>query len=333
MDIVKEVFKKVSFNKNKLIAYGFKQTDDHLHYERSFYENFKAVIDIDSQGEVSASVYDEDMDDEYLPVKNNSQNGEFVSTVRYHFLTLLEDIKANGFDKTYFQSPQANRIAAYIKAEFGDEALFLFKKDGDKDTGVFKDRTSGKWYGIIMNIDYRKLGIEKDGKVDIINVKLKPDMIDELITNDGFHRAYHMNKHYWLSLRLDETLIDEVIMSLVAKSHDAIAATSNEWIVPANPNWFDIFEYCDRKGNITWHRIKGIRPNDTIYLYITSPIKALMYRFKVLKADENGIIMKRERKYPKDRYPYSTLVAHGIKMVRGPRKVNTNLSELLKEEQ
>ena len=57
---------------------------------------------------------------------------------------------------------------------------------------------------------------------DIINLKLESDEIETLIKKEGFYPAYHMNKKYWITLILDETLSDETIIEYIKKSYENV---------------------------------------------------------------------------------------------------------------
>ena len=129
-------------------------------------------------------------------------------TIRDEFIKTLEDIKQNCTINKLFVSDQSNRIADLILKKYQDSPDFLFCEE---TTGVFRNKNNKKWYGIIMNIDYKKF-LEKDGKTDVINIKLNPDKINDLINEEGFFRAYHMNKKSWVSIVLDDTVKDEKIM-------------------------------------------------------------------------------------------------------------------------
>ena len=47
-------------------------------------------------------------------------------------------------------------------------------------------------------------------------------MIKELIKNNGFYKAYHMNKKSWISVILDNTLDNEIIYSLIDQSYNNV---------------------------------------------------------------------------------------------------------------
>ncbi|WP_435056293.1 MmcQ/YjbR family DNA-binding protein, partial [Thomasclavelia cocleata] len=71
---------------------------------------------------------------------------------------------------------------------------------------TLKTNETNKWYGLIMNIPYKSLKIEKEGKIDVLNVKNKPSKIEHLIDFKHYFPAYHMNKKYWISILLDSTI-------------------------------------------------------------------------------------------------------------------------------
>ena len=71
-----------------------------------------------------------------------------------------------------------------------------------------------------MNIPYRTLGMARDGRVDILNIKCDPILIGSLRSRPGFRPAYHMNKDKWLTVLLDGTAQRDEIEALLAISYD-----------------------------------------------------------------------------------------------------------------
>ena len=328
MDIVKEVFKKHIPNRHKLIAYGFKG-DDILTYRKEFFDGFEAIIEIGD--DITSRVIELDIDEEYTAVNISTQTGPFVSMIRNAYVSLLEDIRDKCFDKTLFSTRQADRIAGMIKKEFGDDPLFMFDDRANSDTAVFKDRSADKWYAVIMTISYRKLAVDRDGELSVINVKLNEDMIKALVMNDGYHTAYHMNKKHWLTIRLDDTLDDEVIMALVDISHSFFEYMTSSWLLPASNKFFDVETYCDNHDTITWHMRQGIKQGDTAYIYITSPVKAIVYAYKVIAKREKEILLKKMHKYPKDVFTYDVIRSLGVSSVRSIRRITRELEERLND--
>ena len=73
---------------------------------------------------------------------------------------------------------------------------------GDFETAVLRHGGSGKWYALVMHIPRRKRGIESDGGVDVVNLKLPPELFGSFDAKDGVYPAYHMNKRHWISVVL-----------------------------------------------------------------------------------------------------------------------------------
>ena len=88
------------------------------------------------------------------------------------------------------------------------------------NNAVLRHLNSKKWYGVVLEVNRRKLGLEGDSIVDVLNVKCDPIMIGSLRLQDGFFPAYHMNKDTWLSILLDRPDLDESINILLDLSYE-----------------------------------------------------------------------------------------------------------------
>ena len=85
---------------------------------------------------------------------------------------------------------------------------------------TFKHRNNKKWFALIADVQYEKLKIEKEGMVDIINLKNLPEMIGSLRKENGILPAYHMNKEHWITLLLDGTVEKQKICDLIDISYE-----------------------------------------------------------------------------------------------------------------
>lgn len=219
MSLENDIFKRSIVNYNKLKEYGFKKNNNKYIYEKQFLNNsFKAIITIDEKGSVTGKVIDLEVDEEYLNIRTN-MNGEFINKVRDEYKAILNDIKNNCFESKYYIFEQTNRINNYIKNKYNCNPEFLWEKT--PGCGVYRNKNNNKWFGIIMNIDKSKIDNDT-GEVEIINVKLNPEIIKELIKQKGFYKAYHMNKNDWISIILNDTISDDKIYSLIDESYNLI---------------------------------------------------------------------------------------------------------------
>lgn len=91
----------------------------------------------------------------------------------------------------------------------------------DFDTTVLRHANTGKWFGIIMNISGNKVGLSPDIKVDVMNVKCKPeDTFTAREISSGILPAYHMNKKHWISILLNGTVEKELTEALLENSYE-----------------------------------------------------------------------------------------------------------------
>lgn len=90
-------------------------------------------------------------------------------------------------------------LKAHIEEVYGVTAEHPWKDDMTDE--VFRRRDSGKWFGLIMQIPRRYLGLG-EGEMTVLNVKCEPFMAAGLVRDDGIYPAYHMNKTHWITLDL-----------------------------------------------------------------------------------------------------------------------------------
>ena len=217
MSIEEEIFKKDNIDFNKLKEYGFKLVNNNYVFESNINFDFKAIISIDLKGNISGKVIDIETNLEYSNIRLNNP-GSYALKIKNEYELLLLDILNNCGTINPFIFEQSNRIAKYIKDKYQVNPEFLWDKT--PDCGVFRNKDTNKWFGIIMQIDRSKLMNQK-GLVEVINVKIN-DLVDDYVDNKSIFKAYHMNKKSWITIILDESLKDCDIIKLIDKSHDLV---------------------------------------------------------------------------------------------------------------
>ena len=344
MTIEEELFRKAKVDFDKIIEYGFRKDKSLYKYSKNIMDNtFRVDIEISLEGIVKGKVYDLSFVDEYTNFRIEDNIGSFVGQVREEFKNILKDIKNNCFTEKIFLYNQSNRIAENIKEKYGDSPEF--KWDKYPTDGIFRNKDSKKWYGLIMKIDKSKLNKNDTGEIEVINMKLDPSEILDLLNEDGFFPAYHMNKKSWITIILNDTISDERIMSLIDESYSYTVTnkhcTKNEWIIPANPNYFDIDKALKENTTMTWKQSADIKINDIVYIYVGKPYSSIMYKFKVLDVnipyeykDENlkmQKIMKIEliKRYKKGKLSLDKLKEFGVNSIRSQRYMPVELSEYI----
>ena len=106
----------------------------------------------------------------------------------------------------------------YCLEAYGTEPDYPF--DEDFETAVLRHTYNRKWYALVMRIPRRKLGIDSDGAVDVVNLKLPTEMFGSFGASDGVYPAYHMNKLHWISVLLPDAPKD-IVQFLVNVSFEA----------------------------------------------------------------------------------------------------------------
>ena len=217
MTIEEQAFLYRRFVPEQLTVYGFTKQDGGFYYQTDFMDGaFRAEISVTDAGTVSGTVIDLMNGEEYAPLKNEQFDGAYVHAVRGAYEALLKEIADACCTDVLFASEQANRIARAIDEAYHVSPDFPWK--GDR-SGVFRHTNSRKWFGLIMRI--RRKNLLKNGDetpVDVINLKINPDMRTELTAHEGIYPAFHMNHQNWISVVLDETLTDDEIMRHISES-------------------------------------------------------------------------------------------------------------------
>lgn len=119
------------------------------------------------------------------------------------------------------QQPQRERIAQHVEETYSTPAEHLWADT--PEFAVFRHPSSKKWYAIIMTVRSDRLGLPGEELVDVMNVRCGAIMAGSLLSQKGFLPAYHMNKSYWISILLDDSVPDDQIAPLLELSYDSVA--------------------------------------------------------------------------------------------------------------
>lgn len=112
-------------------------------------------------------------------------------------------------------------VLRYAKERYGTEPEALWARF--PDYAVLRRRESGKWYAVIMDVPRKKLGLDGDGRVDILDLKCDPLLVGSLREEKGVLPAYHMNKDRWIALLLDGSVPRDQVLGLLDLSYGITA--------------------------------------------------------------------------------------------------------------
>ena len=209
-----EIFKAYQFNSKKAKEYGFVKDRDAWTYSLTILQGDFLMRVIVVDGDLSFQVFDQETGDLYPQVHMTSMRGTFVGTVREACLEVLYEIRKSCFDVQDFIYPQTKRIMTRVQEKYKNQLEYLWEKS--PDTAVLRHEGNQKWYAVLMRISWDKLEKGREGLVEAVN--LKHDQVSDLLVKKGVYPAFHMNKRYWISVPLDDSLSDEEVLELIEKS-------------------------------------------------------------------------------------------------------------------
>lgn len=241
-------------------------------------------------------------------------------------------------------------VVDYIQRKYKAFPEFLWKRY--PEYAVFRHADNKKWFALVARVSRKTLGLGDGDEVDIINIKVD-DLIfrDILISQDGIIPGYHMNKQHWVTVLLDGTVPEQQVMGLIDGSFLATASArkknmnrpSKDWIIPANPKYYDIVHAFDNADVIDWKQGNGIRKGDIVFMYVGAPVSAIMYKCKVIETDipydyqDDDLTItalmkiKLLKRYKPDKFTFDVLKdEYDIYAIRGPRGITHSLKEALK---
>lgn len=218
MDIIEFIFARKTADFDKLTAYGFIKDADKYSYSAVLSESgFKMTVSITGQGKVSTVLVDPEFNEPYTLHLTSGAVGSFVGSVREEYENILTDIAEKCFEPDVFKSEQAKEIIAYVKNKYNDELEYLWEKF--PDNAVVRREDNKKWYAVLLTVSKRKLGLESDETVEIIDLRMKPESLAELTDNVRYFPGYHMNKKHWLTIILDGSVQLREICARIDESY------------------------------------------------------------------------------------------------------------------
>lgn len=325
MNIEKEIIKKCILDKDKLIPFGFIKEKDNYKYITNIMNNkFRVEIIINANNELIGKIYDIETNEEYTNFRVENL-GSFSNSVKEEYINILKNIVSNCYISHYFSFNQTNRIVNEIIKKYNVSPEFLWDKY--PSYGIFRSKTSNKWFAAILNVDKSKVINNESGEIEIINVKVD-DLVNDYLKEKGIFPAYHMSKKSWVTIFLDDTCKDEKIMELIDISYE-IVNKKRTWIIPANPNVYDIISDFKKSDIMTWNHQSSMELGDIIYIYMTKPMGYIKYKCQNIDINDNIMTIKLIKEFDDNLLTFDLLNNYGLKSVRSPRRIPDKLNSFL----
>lgn len=214
-EIERKVFKGYSLSFDRLVSFGFVESEDGFVYETSI-KDFLVKVKISNKGEVTALLFDKDTEEEYTNFRLNGVSG-FAYEAREDLIALLMKIREECARKENFLYPETERVLNLVKETYGDDYETPWGKE--EDGIIVRNPKTKKWYLLIMRVSGEKLDPSLASTLEVMNVRVGESLVSNLIKEKGIFPAYHMNKKYWITVLLDGSVSESGIMDLIAISH------------------------------------------------------------------------------------------------------------------
>ena len=200
----------------RAIAYGFSRTEAGLELKKELPGVGLYAVFVIAGKSFEVNVFDADTDEEYLPFNVLDNITGFVTGRKEQVEDLVQEIK----EKCLLNSNMKLRLMEYCERKFGTEPEAPWEDSPDAYT--FKTAKRNKWYALFMTIPYKSLGLVAKGTLDVVNIKLPPEKVLDLIDRVHFYPAYHMNKKHWITIVLDKEVDEPLVQQLLEESYGLV---------------------------------------------------------------------------------------------------------------
>ena len=216
---VENFIKDKKIDLKKLEEFGFKLINKSYYYYTSLLKNqFKMTIKINLDNSIFTEIIDTETNEPYVLHLLEMKRSGYSEKVYKAYSEVLEKIKKECFEDEIFKANYAKEIINYIKNKYRDELEFLWEKS--PKNAVVRRKFSKKWYAVILTVSKRKLNLDCDEIIEVINLHNIAEEIEKLIDNKKYFPAYHMNKKHWCTICLDGTVELKEIYKLIDISYE-----------------------------------------------------------------------------------------------------------------
>ena len=220
--LTKVLFRDRIINEGRLIDYGFEQNGEDYIYRTAIAKGqMQLMVKVSRDSKVETEIVDSESGEEYVMHLIDDASGEFVGSIREEYENILHRIEAFCFDKDIFKSDQAHQIIKYIREKYQDELEYLW--DMFPKYAVWRRKDSRKWYGILLTVPMEKLGMEGSDIIEILDLRVHPAELEEILDERKYFFGYHMNKKNWLTICLNKTVPIEEIFNRIDTSYELAA--------------------------------------------------------------------------------------------------------------
>lgn len=212
-----EIFQRKKVDVHKLEAYGFKKISGIYQYDTDILDGeFHLEISLGKNQVPDTKLTEKASGEEYILYKTNAA-GVYVGSVRNAVVAVLKNIAGRCYETAVFKEEQSRRLITYVRERYGDELEYLWEKF--PDNAVWRRKDSKKWYAVLLTVPRRKLGIQSDETAEIIDLRGRPEQLEDFVDNEKYFPGWHMNKKHWYTILLDGSVPSEQIYEKIDESY------------------------------------------------------------------------------------------------------------------
>ena len=217
MTDLKQLFYGRKANKKALAEYGFKNSGNAFKYsEKILKGQFLLTISVENDV-VKTEVYDIEADCPYYLFSVEGAEGAFVGEVRSEYERVINDVSEKCFSRAeVYREKTTLNVIKYAKSKYGTPLEFLWHDENS----VMRRKDNRKWYCAFLPVQRSKIGLEGEGRIEIIDLRAPKQKIPALLDGINYLPAYHMNKKSWLTIPLDGRVSAEIICAFIDVSYN-----------------------------------------------------------------------------------------------------------------
>lgn len=213
------IFKNKRLIPQKLIKYGFKKKNNIYIFKTDMLDGeFEFFIQIDGNGITQTEVKEKSTKEPYTLHLLDDADGNFVGKVKNEYDFLLKDIKEKCFETGIFEWDYTYRVIDYCKNKYNDDAEYLWKRT--PRNAVIRRSDNKKWYLALLSVNGDKLGQKTQDIIEVINLRVNPNEMQDILKNKNIYPAYHMNKKNWVTIILDGSVQIDKIYKMIDTSYE-----------------------------------------------------------------------------------------------------------------
>lgn len=217
MELADKIFKRKTYCADKLLKYGFSEKNGRFVYSELITDGqFRFTVEITDSG-ITTDVIELALNEPFVLYRIDNASGAFVGRIRAEAERILLDIADKCFYTEIFKSRQAKMITEYLQERYGDKIEFLWNRF--PDNAVFRRQDNRKWYGVLLTVERKKIGLDGDGTVEVVDLREDPEIVSALTDGKTYFAGYHMNKRHWYTICLDDTVTDSELRQRIDKSY------------------------------------------------------------------------------------------------------------------